>query len=269
MGLLEDLEREAQLKQEDDRLAAAERAEQAEYFRSQVRPAMAQIFGYLKELTRHLNYLNRQIQVRYTIPRYAVLEASIDPDYKITVSKDESQIRIQISLEAKISKESAPVVELQGRQTLEDMESFLSQRGLSAKQSTHYDDAGEICGASVQVFGKIQMRGIIDAVVNSPTICFQFTNFEILGASSREIRPEQIDDLFLDRFGRYMARQDDAYLREDLDTGVRDSLRAQIRRNERLRWAELSREKDPKPALKGRLLSQLHDLSRRLSGKHD
>ena len=136
MGLLEELELETQLKQEQDRLTAAERAEQAKYFRAHVRPAMARIFNYLKELTNHLNYLNRKIVVSYTVPRYAVLEANIDPDYQVTVSKDEDQIRIQLSLEAEISKDSAPVVELKGSQMLEDMESFLLERGLVGKRIT-------------------------------------------------------------------------------------------------------------------------------------
>jgi hypothetical protein len=134
MGLLEELGREAQLKQDDDRQAAAARAEQAKYFRARVRPVMAQVFNYLKELTNHLNYLKHEISVSYTIPRYAVLEAQIVPDYRVTVSKDENQVRIQLSLEADITKNSAPVVELQGNQMLEDMESCLVERGRSANE---------------------------------------------------------------------------------------------------------------------------------------
>ncbi len=95
----------------------------------------------------------------------------------------------------------------------------------------------------------------------------------MLGTSSRQIRPEQIDDQFLDRLGRYVARQDDSYLREILDAGVRDTLRKEIRRNERLRWAELSRERDPEPpsekGLGGRLMNQLRELSQRLSSNED
>ena len=183
------------------------------------------------------------------------------------------QIRIQLSLEADITEDSAPVVELKGSQMLEDMESFLLQRGLSAKQSTHYNNAGEIVGAAVRVFGRVHLRGIIEATIDSPTICFQFTNFDVLGTSSRQIRPEQIDDQFLDRLGRYVARQDDSYLREILGAGVRDTLRKEIRRNERLRWAELSRERDPEPpsekGLGGRLMNQLRELSQRLSSNED
>ena len=94
---------------------------------------------------------------------------------------------------------------------------------MSAKESPHYNKAGEIVGATVQVFGQIQLRGIIQATVDSPEICFQFTNFDMLGSSSRQIRTEQIDDEFLDRLGRYVARQDDSYLREALSDGVRDT----------------------------------------------
>jgi hypothetical protein len=272
MGLLEDLGREAKLKQEDDRQKAARRADQLAYFRSTIRPRMAEVYGYLKELTNHLNYLKHETTVNYTIPRYAELKARLNPDYRMTISKDEDQVRIQLSLEAEITKDSAPVVKLEGQQILEDMESFLLERGLSAKESPRYNQAGEIVGATVQVFGVIKLRGIIQATVDSPDICFQFTNFDMLGTSSRQVKAEQIDEEFLDRLGRYVARDDDSYLRELLADGVRDNLREEIRRNERLRWAELSRERDPKPppetGLGGRLMNHLRDLSHRLSSDH-
>lgn len=70
MGLLDDLENEAQKRRNDDEEAAARKAEREAAYRTVVEPAMVALFAWLREFTAKLKELRPKIGMRHTLAGY-------------------------------------------------------------------------------------------------------------------------------------------------------------------------------------------------------
>ncbi len=269
MGLLEQLAKEAEQRREEDERNASRRAELEKEFNAVTRPAMGKLFNYAKEVVKHLNYIGRDIEVEYHIPLYGEITAKLNPDYRVRVSKDDDRIDIRLDVTASIPHEQSKAVFLRSGKSLEQLESLILERGLSADRVFKKDREGNIIGSEVRIYGTFHLTIHIHAEVMSDFLVMNFTNFEILGNLSRRVLPSNVDDDCLDRFGRFLAREDNAFLQEGVSEEYRDKIRDEIRRQEEAKRAELAREHDPEPEpepnhLGQRFLQQLKELSKKI-----
>jgi hypothetical protein len=243
MSLLEDLQKQAKQQREKDELAEEERRRLQSYYREVTRPAAGRIYQYLRELTEHLNYLKTSQEITYNIPRYGLIRGRIEPAFRLTVSKDDEQATTKLETTAEIPLETSPEVFLDNGQLVEDMDTFVLERGLSAKKIARRNQQGDPLSASFQIYGHIKMTCLVECVWNQPTFEMHFTNFDTLGTVSRAFSPEIVDDEFLDRLGRYIVRQNDSFIQAHLSDEEREKMREEIRR--RRREGGPKRERDP------------------------
>ena len=68
MGLLDDLENEAQKRRSDDEDAAARRAERETAYRTVLEPTLVALHAYLGELASKLKQLQPKIVLRFALP---------------------------------------------------------------------------------------------------------------------------------------------------------------------------------------------------------
>lgn len=255
MGLLDDLEYKALQLRREEELGKEELARRRVRFQETIRPVVGRIYEYVRELTNHINYLKPENTVVYQVPRFGEIKATIVPDYRIRVSKDDNQASVVIETTAAIPVNTSRVfIEQESR--VGDLENALLDAGISARQINHRDHAGVITSASFQVYGNIRRVAVVSCQVLDDDIQFKFTNFDVIGEMERRHSPEEVDDGFMDRLGRFLVAQDSDFLLEVRDEDDRDQIRQQIR--ERERQGPVLRERDPDP--RQGLLSHLRDL---------
>lgn len=269
MSFLDDLESEARRKREADERLAREREAKLENYRRVIVPAMARITEYLKKVAEHLNYLEKQPELYYSIPVYGKVQARWGGDLRTNVSKEKDEyFRVQLLGTAVIDRQREVSVTEHG--VINRMQQFLVDHGLTGNRDLRRNQAGHIIAANYQVEGSVQIRMALSASIDEPHITVELVNLDDYRRTTRSLEPERVDDALLDRLGRYVARVDDAFLREDLPDDVREQLRAKLAEEEAERqraeaeMAErIAREEAEEAARRQRLPDRLKGLLQR------
>lgn len=224
MKLLDQLEQQAQKKQEREEELAVEARERGARYHQAVEPAMQRLLDYLKQLTSHLNYLEHQREIEYEVPHYGRVRALTNPDFKTQFSSEETHSEIRLDATARINRKESPIVEVNG-QLAKQLEQILLEYGLHAAKDSERTDRGDIIEAKFQVYGTVSLWISVRADVDSSEIVIEFHNVDRLGMYRRSLTPDRIDDEFLDDLGRFVARDREVLVREELSPAQREKIR--------------------------------------------
>src|SRR5688572_22799788 len=81
MGLLDELEQEAERRRQEEAQAEADREARDALWREKLRPAMVELSAYLKKLIDNLTFLKRSTRLVYALPGYGDVVAMLEPSY--------------------------------------------------------------------------------------------------------------------------------------------------------------------------------------------
>ena len=87
MGLLDELEQEAQKRKATADDAEKRKAEREEIFRTQLDPGMTALYEYLSKLVASLKVLQPKKQLRYALVGYGEITGYVEHDYELKVSQ--------------------------------------------------------------------------------------------------------------------------------------------------------------------------------------
>lgn len=280
MGLLDELEQEAERRRAEDEQRRTELAARESQWQERIEPAMRELEAYLKRLTEQLTYLQKRARVIYAVPPYGDVVAYVEPAYTL-LGRAPSKTSYEINLDfaAIVASDECPVINGEAGSRLKGLIGVLQQLRINGMTDVRKNANGEIIAARIQAKGKIPLSLQIAADQDSGSIRMTFTNLEGLGQSSRSFRPEQLATPLYDALGRFIARDELSFAQEAVADDVRRQLQVRLQReNIKREWeTKLARQlgSDESKALEsldpsvrpGSLVGRLKLFSKRLIGR--
>lgn len=254
MGLLDDLEQEAQRRKASLDEAEKAKAEREHVYRAQLDPAMQAFHEYLGKLTANLAFLKPKTQLRFEIPGYGLLVANIEHEYDLRSEKLSPSAReVVLNFHATVASEECPTVEIVGAGKVRTLNGIFQKLRLAAVHEFKKDDAGEMVSAVFRARGKIPMNVTVATDADTAQVRMSFTNFDSLGVAAKTLPAAQFNEQLFDEIGRFIAREQNALFREAISDDYRKQLQQKLQQdNMRRKWETriAQQQKDEMEALR-------------------
>lgn len=235
MSLLDDLKQQADRLQQDEDQATAEARRQAVY-QEKIRPRMHAILNYLGELIEQLKIVDLDVRHDYTLPGIGCIQGLRQGGYVLNAdSTDETKlIRLKFYCTAENEQEFAIKPKAKAKETIDFLES----------QSMRYAewpirDSGQIVGINLQLQIKVNINFIFQVDEERGYIKMVSSNFADFEVERNMVRPESINEEWLDNLGNYILRKNNKLQTLEIDEAKKDSIRQRLEEEKRLREEEL------------------------------
>ena len=246
MGLLTELENEVQRREDLDAEARREADEREARFRDQLVPAVRRIYQCLDQLCQHLNYLDRGMRASFELPGYGRIIGRVAPEFQVAMDESAQAIAVQLQGRYEFDKDENAVVDVEGEARVRSLKQLIQDLRLASSANATLGPDKQIVGATFQVHGSLNLQSIISASLAEKEILLRFTNFDELGERHRRVAPEAVDDAYLDRLARFIAREDNELLKEDISSDLRRQLRRQVEMNRlKRKWEDKMTREQP------------------------
>jgi len=232
VGLLDDLEQQAQQRKANADDAGKRKSEREEIFRTQLDPGMTALHDFLGKLITNLKVLQPKKQLRYSLAGYGDIVGYIEHDYDLKITPGTTSKEITLSFPCVIASEECPTVEVLGAPKVRTVAGAFQRYHLGGFGEPKKDVSGEIVSARFNARGKIILQATFLADTESATIKTTFVNFDSLGTATKTFQPAQLKPEFFDEIGRYIMREPSNLFQEDLPDSYRVHLRSKIQQDE-------------------------------------
>ncbi len=274
MGLLDELESEAQRRKSNEEDATALKAAREKAYRIVLEPAMADLFAYLKELALKLKELQPKITIRHGLPGYGDVVAHVEHEYDIREARQPSSKEINVSCFAAVASSECPSVQVEGAARVRAVSAQFQRHRLGAPLAASKDAAGDVAGATFKAKGRIPLTAVFFADAASGQLKMSFTNFDDFATAVKTVASDQVNEALYDKIGRYLMREPTDLMREVLSENYRSELRARVHHEEvKRRWESqiVSRQQEDLAMLKreygmGSRFNRLGDAMGKLRG---
>ena len=232
MGLLDDLEQQAQQRKANADDAGKRKSEREEIFRTQLDPGMTALHDFLGKLITNLKVLQPKKQLHYSLAGYGDIVGYIEHDYDLKVTPGPTSKEITLSFPCVIASEECPTVEVLGSPKVRTVAGAFQRYHLGGIGEPKKDVSGEVVSARFNARGKIILHATFIADADSAMIKTTFVNFDALGTATKAFQPAQLKTEFFDEIGRYIMREPSNLFQEDLPDSYRVHLRSKIQQDE-------------------------------------
>jgi hypothetical protein len=238
VGLLDDLEQEAQRRKAgaDDQDRAKQEREAA--YRTRLEPGMAALHEYLSKLTQNLSFIKPKKTLRHALPGYGDIVLQVEHEYDLKIQSQPASKEIRLSFPCPILTEECPNVEVLGATKIKTVAGAFQRFHVGGVTITKKDANGEALAANVRARGRIALSAVFNADAESGVVRLQFVNFDQIGGQqTKTITPDQFNEALYDEIGRYIAREPNNLFREALPDDYRKQLRTKVQQEEmKRRW---------------------------------
>jgi hypothetical protein len=240
VGLLDELENEAQKRKTEDEGAAALKAARESAYRTVLEPAMGVLLAYLKELVDKLKVLQPKIAIRHTLPGYGEVVGHVEHEYEVHEVRQASSSEITLSFFCAVASSECPSVQVEGSNRVRAVSALFQRYRLGSPLAPAKDASGEIVSATFKAKGRIPLTAVFSVDAASGQLRLSFTNFDDLATAIKTVAPEQVGEALYDEIGRYLMREPTQLMREALPEDYRSQLRARVQQQEvKRRWESL------------------------------
>jgi len=239
MGLLDELEAEAERRRAAAAAEVDQAAERDRIWREVTLPGMAALADYLKQLSETLGLVEHRPRFAYPLDGYGEVHAEVEPTYRLTNEPRGHQHTIQFEFGANVVSEACASISVSGISRVKAIAGLLQQKGLSGQLDPKYNDNREVIEARFQARGKFPMKLEVFAEQHADGVQFRMSNLDGFGASQRRFRGDQLNAELFDALGRFLARETTRFAGETLAEPVRQKLQDKVARERELRdWSE-------------------------------
>lgn len=237
VGLLDELERQAQQRKLGDEESARRKSEREALYRTRLEPACDALHEFLCELIQKLKTLQPRTRMRYEIPGYGEIVGYIEHHYELKDDRQPSAREIAIAFPCAIAAEECPAVEVQGASRVRAVAGLFQRHRIGGMLAPRKDASGEIVGATFRAKGRIPLGATFQADIDMAQLRMSFSNLDGLGTAAKSVPAMEVDQDLFDEIGRYLMREPNALLREDLPEAYRKQLRSKVQQQEiKRRW---------------------------------
>ena len=237
MGLLDDLENEAQKRRSDVEDAALRKAEREAAYRTVLEPTLIALHAYLGELASKLKQLQPKIALRYTMAGYGDVVGYVEHEYEVREEKQASSREVSIAFACAVASSECPTVQVEGANRVRAISTLFQRYRLGAPLAPAKDASGDVVSATFKAKGRIPLEARMSADATTGQLRLSFLNFDDLGTVVKLVAADRVSEAMFDEIGRYLMREPNELMREALPDDYRDALRARVREQEiRRRW---------------------------------
>ncbi|MCB1566588.1 MAG: hypothetical protein KDI78_13405, partial [Xanthomonadales bacterium] len=158
MGLLDELEAEAERRRAAAAAEVDQAAERDRIWREVTLPGMAALADYLKQLSETLGLVEHRPRFAYPLDGYGEVHAEVEPTYRLTNEPRGHQHTIQFEFGANVVSEACASISVSGISRVKAIAGLLQQKGLSGQLDPKYNDNREVIEARFQARGKFPMK---------------------------------------------------------------------------------------------------------------
>jgi hypothetical protein len=253
MGLLDDLEQEAQRRKASLEDAQRRKLEGETVYKTRLEPAMQALNDYVARLVENLKFLKPRTAQRYALPGYGDVVGYVDHEYDLKLETQPLARQLTLSFQCLVATEECAPLEVQGASKVKAMNATFQKYRLGGPIEARKDDAGEIVQATFRPRGKIPMQAVIAADAESGAARMSFTNFDGFGTVTKVAGADQFNDALFENLARYLAREPSNLLKEELPDELRKQLQQKVQQEQiRRKWEQkmLEQQHDELAALK-------------------
>lgn len=232
MGLLDELEQEAQKLKSTADDAERRKMEREEVFKKQLDPAMSALYEYLNKLIANLKILQPKKALRFNLGGYGDIVGYVAHEYDLQVTSQPTAKEIRLGFPCHIATDECPTVEILGASKVRTLANAFQRYHLGGLLAPKKDANGEVVSATFKAKGKVMLSAVFSADVESAVAKLSFTNFDQLGAVTKTVPPTQLVDSLFDEIGRYLMREPNNLFREALPESYRLQLRSKVQQEE-------------------------------------
>lgn len=237
MGLLDELEQEAQKRKADADDAERRKAERDELFRTKLDPGISALFEYLNKLTGNLRILQPKKSQRFALVGYGEIVGYIEHEYDLKVNTQPGSKEITLTFPCLVAHEECPLVEVSGASKVRTVAGAFQRYHLGGLLEPKKDVSGEVISAKFKAKGRIPMTATFSADADSAVVKMQFVNFDSLGTAAKSVPAAQLTDSLFDDIGRYITREPSGLFQEALPDSYRSQLRTKVQQEQiKRRW---------------------------------
>jgi hypothetical protein len=259
MSLLDDLKKEAERQQSEDRekLAAAQ---QEALYQSRFKEPMQRILRYLTELTEQLKILEYDVRREATLPGIGLVKDLQQTDYTVNMDSSENPRLIRLRFNCIADQERE--FEVMPKPKAEETRQFLDSQTMRYAEWPIRNHQQRIIGLNFQLTVLVKVDFVFQVDLELKSIRMFINNFNEFKMEKSLLVPERVDEVWLDTLGNYLLRRRADLYALDMDESLRRSLRERVneeqrRREEELQQALLSereeRQQEPVSSFFGRL----------------
>jgi hypothetical protein len=237
VGLLEELEQEAQKRGIAGDESARRKAERESAYRVQLEPALDALHGFLTELIDKLKTLQPRTALRYQVPGYGEIVGYIEHEYRLDDNRQASSREIALDFPCAIATEECPAIDVEGVTRVRAVAGSFQRHRIGGMLAPRKDAAGDVVAATFRAKGRIPLSAHFHADAESGQLRMSFSNFDGLGTTTKSVVPAQVDEALYEQIGRFLLREPNTLLSEDLPEAYRKQLRSKIQQQEiKRRW---------------------------------
>lgn len=243
MSIIDELRNKASQKQEAQQQQESREQQSANNYKNLLLPKMQQIFTYLHEVVKHLNFVGEPILIKNYSHRYPQLGDLLQQNYRINTDgfgglADFGRL-MQINVTFFLQGEGAFSYDIEGKRIIEQEISFLHSRDMPFEWKNKPGKTG-VQTATFILQRKIPVRFRVEVVYDQSQLLFTIDNHENFSIYSKIIAPEAVTEDLLENLVSYLLRRNDDFIRLDISEQHKQNIRYNLERNERERAALLA-----------------------------
>ena len=237
MGLLDELEMQARQRRTSDDELSRRKAERESDYRNRLEPALDALNAFLSELIEKLRTLKPRTQLRYQVHGYGEIVGYIEHEYRLGDERQTASREIALDFPCAIATDECPAIEVEGASRVRAIAGIFQRHRIGGMQAPRKDVSGEIVAATFRAKGRIPLGAHFHADAESGQLRMTFSNFDDLGIATKSVAAAQVDEALYEQIGRFLLREPNTLLREDLPEAYRKQLRSKIQQQEiKRRW---------------------------------
>ncbi len=237
MGLLDDLKSQADTQREGEQADEARLAERERVYREDIQPRMVTAYQFFIKMVEQLNYLKMETRVDYPLLPEGKMCTLLQDDYKVVI--DSSKNLKQIDLNFQCSLDKPLDFEIIGKDAVLSHCDRLDRYYFKYERKIKKDGRLEIESARFRIEGPLPMKVALRVDVDKGVIMLVLRNFTDPGVSQYVLKPEQLDEAFQERLGKFVLRQETSLFEHAISDDAREMLRKKIQAEQVLREQEL------------------------------
>lgn len=238
MGLLDELEQEAQRRKAGADDVERLKQERDAAYRTQLEPGMVALYDYLSKLTQNLAFIKPRKTFSHTVAGYGTVVFVVEHEYDLKMSSQPAAKEIRLSFPCLVVTEECPSVEVLGTSRIKTVAGAFQRFHLGGVTPTKKDPSGDVVAATFRARGRAVMSAQFNADAESGLLRMVFVNFDQLGGQlTKTATGEQFTEPMYDEIGRFVAREPNSLFREALPDDYRKQLRTKVQQEEmKRRW---------------------------------
>jgi hypothetical protein len=236
MGLLDDLESEAG---QENKLAGGQPASAGadEFYRAQVKQRMIMANDFFTQLVNKLYEKKLVIQAEYPFKPEGKKVTLLQQGYK--AYSDNIPDPRQITLSFTCSLANPTTYDVRGHGSALAQGELLDRYQFKHEKLEARDQNRMVIGARFKLQGPLQVKCVLQFDEAKQIIKLLLTNIVGPGTSQYNLKPEQLDETFMDHLGKYLLRKEANLFQEEISDDAKAMLRKKLQQEQLQREAEL------------------------------